>query len=130
MTKKCKHCGKDYTPIQNDQKYCSLKCRNGFAYGGGSPMKNIATGTVGAIGELLVSADLMKKGFEVYRALSPSSSCDILVLKENKMKRIEVRTGYRSTDGKRITTIRDNFRADHLAIVIHNTNEIIYEPTI
>lgn len=128
MIKKCINCGNDYTTKIINKKYCSRKCIHGFIYGNGSPFKHISTGTVGALGELLVSADLMKKGYEVYRALSPSSSCDVLILKNNKMNTVEIRTGYRSTDGKKITTNRVNIKANILATIIHSTNEIIYEP--
>jgi len=56
----------------------------------------LATGTVGAIGELRVAIDLMSKGFDVFRALSPAASCDLLVMKEGKLFDIEVKSAARS----------------------------------
>jgi hypothetical protein len=76
-------------------------------------------GTVGAIGELIVSADLLQKGYEVFRALSPSSSCDLAILtKEKKLIRVEVKTGYRTKMTGRLGCAKpDNARFDILAIV-------------
>lgn len=57
----------------------------------------LSTGKVGAISELIVCADLLKKGWEVFRTVSQSCSCDLIVIKNKKILRIEVRTGrYRS----------------------------------
>jgi len=58
----------------------------------------IAPATAGAIGELRVCADLMERGFEVFRALSQARhSCDIVALRNGLMLRIEVRTGTQRT---------------------------------
>ena len=133
MDKICTHCGKSYksSPTRGGvQKYCSKKCQLAFVYGNGVLPNKIPPGTVGALSELIASADLMRKGFEVYRALSPASSCDVLAIKGKKVFTFEVRTGYKSTDGKRITVNRTNQRAENLIIVIRGTNEIVYEPEI
>jgi len=50
-------------------------------------------GTIGAASELLAAADLMMKGWEVFRALSPNSHCDLLAEKDGTTMRLEVRTG-------------------------------------
>ncbi len=49
--------------------------------------------TTGAYHELKVSLDLISKGYEVFRALSPSCSCDLIALKNGKSLRVEVTTG-------------------------------------
>lgn len=48
--------------------------------------------------ELIAAADLMIKGWEVYRALSPNSRCDLIAMSRDGKERldIEVRTGYQS----------------------------------
>ena len=53
------------------------------------------TGNIGAEGELRVTVDLMGKGYEVYRAMSPSASVDLIVLKDSKALRVEVTKGNR-----------------------------------
>jgi hypothetical protein len=47
---------------------------------------------VGAIGELIVAADLLKKGYHVFRSCSPSCPCDLAILKDEKLFRVEVKT--------------------------------------
>lgn len=67
----------------------------------------ISSSTVGAVGELRVAADLLTKGFEVFRALSPTCSCDLLAMKDGRIIRIECRTN----------TAGNLQRADVVAIV-------------
>jgi hypothetical protein len=51
----------------------------------------VSPGSKGAINELTVTVDLMKKGFEVFQAASPNSSCDLIALKNGYPVRIEVK---------------------------------------
>lgn len=46
----------------------------------------------GAAGELLVAADLIKCGFEVFHGFSGRESCDLIALKNCCVWRIEVKT--------------------------------------
>ena len=107
------------------QKYCSKECEAKFL-GRRTTWYGLPSGTVGALQELRASVDLMIKGWEVFRALSPSSSCDLLGFKNDKMIKIEVRTGYKNEEGK-IFCKRQN-KADCLAIAL--PNEIVYEPEL
>lgn len=86
----------------------------------------LASGTVGAISEMRAAIDLMGQGFEVFRALSPSCSCDLAVLKNGAVVRVEVRTGLVLTDGSLTAYLRANEagRADVLAVV--GTDRISY----
>jgi hypothetical protein len=59
----------------------------------------VPSGTVGAIAELLVSADLLSRGYHVFRAMSPSSPCDLLVMKDSLSARVEVRRVTRDREG-------------------------------
>lgn len=133
MRSVCIQCGLPYTPYVRmgicRQKYCSKKCSaeaNRFDCSSGL---GLSTGTVGAIAELEISTDLLKKGYEVFRALSPSCSCDILILKNGVSRKIEVRSGSRTKTGKLIHPNK-NFRADMWAIFVHRTKEIIYIPEL
>ena len=60
------------------------------------PASKLPAGTVGAIAELRVSVDLLSKGYEVFRALNPSCPCDLAILCDNRLFRVEVRTAHRS----------------------------------
>ena len=128
----CPNCNKKFIAKYNLQKWCNKTCQMEFKLGGPYPFQDISTATRGAMSELLACIDLMKKGYEVYRALSPASSCDVLALKNGKFFDVEVKTGYRSKDNKQITstTNKNQIKAHYLAIVIHRTNEVVYEPPL
>jgi len=126
----CKTCGVAFETARLLQKFCSRKClttdRNS-QFKSLQQYPGIPPGTVGAIGELVVAADLLQRGYEVFRSLSPSASCDLAILKDGQLLRIEVRTGYQSAEKKLIVSNK-NHRADVLAV---NTNAgIIYIPTL
>jgi len=87
----------------------------------------VPTGTVGAISELRVCVDLLSRGFEVFRAVSQSCSCDLAILKSGQLLRIEVKTGYKRTDGKPIFS-KIVHKADILALCY--PTEIIYQPAL
>lgn len=55
------------------------------------------TSNEGTIGEMLVIADLMRRGYEVFRATSPGCSCDLILLKGGLLIRTEVTKGQRYT---------------------------------
>jgi hypothetical protein len=47
---------------------------------------------IGALSELVASIDLIRKGYDVFRALSASCPCDLIIIKDGLLKRVEVRT--------------------------------------
>jgi hypothetical protein len=96
MTKECVRCGSlirgcnsRYRKLDGICQVCRTKERRDK-----SPkpvmFPNIIKGNVGAIGELEVSALLFKKGYQVFRAMSPSSPVDLIILKGKNMIRVEV----------------------------------------
>lgn len=125
--KNCKNCKKCFTSRNKTQIYCSRNC-NSFFNAYEKEFCNITTGTIGAIQELRVSIDLLSRGFEVYRALSPSSSSDLIAKKDNQEFSIEVRTGYVSRNGKIIVPTR-NMRSKIFAVVV-SKDRIVYSPEI
>ena len=88
--------------------------------------------------ELVIAADLMQKGYDVFRALSPHCFCDLLAVKAGRTIRVEVRTGYRSTTASklnfsRVTSKYASGKGDIVfGIVLRDseTTGIAYEPTI
>lgn len=89
----------------------------------------LATGTVGEIGELKVAIDLLSKGFEVFKALSPSASCDIAILKDKTiLKTIEVRTANNSLLRNLESYKKRQVKAEILAAVDYQSGRIIYYP--
>jgi hypothetical protein len=89
----------------------------------------ISPGTVGAIAELAVAVDLMERGYDVFRAVSPACSCDLAVLSGGELLRIEVRTGHLSANGGLYwgATRNDDGRFDVYAVVLHSDpRQIVY----
>ena len=134
MLKHCIRCGKKLPTSR--WKYCSYECysiynREKFDRDNPTTFRGNNSSTTGAISELRVAVDLMCKGYNVFRALSPSCPCDLAVLKNGKLLRIEVRTTYRSQTGQpnKVKASRDDKdNIDIYASVL--ADEIIYEPTL
>lgn len=74
----------------------------------------------GTIGELLVSADLLARGYAVFRAMSPACPCDLIAMRSSEVTRVEVRTGSVSTAGTLSTSLqpKDDGRFDVLAVAV------------
>ena len=55
---------------------------------------SVPSGTKGAAAELRVAADLMMRGYHVFRALSPACPCDLIAYRDGEPPiRIEVKSG-------------------------------------
>jgi hypothetical protein len=128
----CATCGKPLSPekLARNAKFCSKTCCaaqvNKFKK---SAYPNLVTGTVGALHELMVACDLMRRGFALFRALSPSCSCDMVMLSGGKAIRIEVTTGYYNEFHQKVVhPNKDESRFDLLAVV--HPNGIYYKPDI
>jgi|SRR6185437_4441959 len=130
----CVGCKTAFIAIKPNQKWCSRKCssdhhKNKAGIGGQYP--GLATGTVGAINELRVCVDLMAKGYEVFRAVSQNCSCDIAILRNGKLLRIEARTGYKSNVSGTLMyshTKDDHGKQDHFAVAL--PDDIVYVPPL
>lgn len=121
--------------VRSNRKYCSERCaKEATANPYTSPYRRdgieLPTGTTGTISELRVAADLLIKGYETFRSLSPHCSCDLAIIKDGILKRIEVRTGYvHGSTGKRSTNRpASSEKFDILAICY--ADKIDYEPSL
>ncbi len=77
----------------------------------------ISSGDIGASYELLVSAELMQRGFDVFRNLSPNGPVDLVVYKDGKLLRVQVKGSPHAFD------------AEHYDVFAHydrKRNEIAY----
>jgi hypothetical protein len=136
----CENCG---NPLPDgskfDQRYCDKECvrlgRQKRRYGEGfqtmQDRLNISSGSLGALSELVACADLMRRGYEVFRAVSPTASCDLIATHGPVSLRIEVRTGYRMTDGRLDYPkfSKDIGRCDVYAVVLDGS-EVQYDPDL
>lgn len=75
------------------------------------------TSTIGAAAELLVAADLLNRGIEVFRALNIHCSCDLIAHRHGKLARIEVKTGRLDWNGQPTAICRQRSKHDILAVV-------------
>ncbi len=128
----CIECRKEFQASWPHQRTCTRECRHAFNQKNawvtsGLKKLGVSSGTVGAISELRVAVDLMMRGYDVFRALSPACSCDLAMIKDGRLIRIEVRTGYLAMSGNVITSKRTH-RADYLAIAL--PSGIVYEPEL
>lgn len=131
----CGFCGKDMSgirPFSHYRRWCSPRCRReGYAkdYRKKNPKTDLPSGVVGSMHELMVCIDLMKRKFNVFRAVSQSCPCDLGVLIGDRMVRIEVTTGNKSLTGSVNYPPHDHKKYDILAVVLHN-GSIVYKPNI
>ena len=129
-------CIRCQSPISNRRqrygaKFCTNKCsyqhqkEKYVRYRTNDSVSHI---TVGAISELFVAVDLMKRGYHVFRSLSSACPCDLAILKDDKtLIRVEVTTG-RKFNGKVMhNKLSKSARYDLLAVVIGD-DEIYYTP--
>ena len=141
MTCARQECGKEFTPCQHRQRYCSPGCRiqveRAARPGRPGRIPGMPTQTTGAVSEMAAAIDLLKRGYEVFRALSSACSCDLIALGPAGALRIEVRTGSRSPatgvlifprNGKKRGRGEDVL--DHYAVVVGYGAEIIYVPEL
>ncbi len=74
----------------------------------------------------------ISKGYDVYRSVAPVGDCDIIILKQRRLCRIEVKTARRTPSG-RARYNQDTCRPesyDILALVFLQESLIQYQPSI
>jgi len=92
-----------------------------------SYQNELPTGTVGAISELAIAVDLMKKGYSVFRSLSPSCKFDFFAYKDGIALKVEARTGYKhAVSGNVHYPRRKDDQADVYAAYVSRTNTVYY----
>lgn len=92
----------------------------------------LPTATTGALAELVVAADLLRRGFEVYRAVSPAAKSDLVIVRDGRILRVQVKTTYRRANGKLMGRCRATDALDPSevwAFVVHGVigSEIAYD---
>lgn len=83
---------------------------------------------MGTYSELMVCCDLLKKGYDVFRCISPCSDFDLAVYKKpHEFIRIEVKTGYVHQTTKTFNySFPRNNEYDIIAVFVKNTQKIHY----
>lgn len=89
----------------------------------------ISSSTKGAALEMIVCADLLLRGFGVFRSVSPTCSCDLVVHAEKKLYRVEITAGVASPGGQISWARHDPENYDVLALVLRDYR-VVYIPDI
>ena len=97
MKRLCKRCGVAISEGRRRRQsiFCANQCRQIYSqekYKKKYPVPELATATTGAMKELLVAVDLLKRGYAVFRSVSPACECDLAILKNKKLIRVEVKS--------------------------------------
>jgi hypothetical protein len=133
-TLRCLRCDDPIPPerLRRRSLYCTKACyrlgvhtalRTERAY----PLAS-SKGTTGAISELRVAADLLSRGYEVFRALSPACSCDLAILVHHQIYRVEVKTGSIHPRTGTVSFATTPIRAEILAVATREA--IFYTPAL
>jgi hypothetical protein len=137
----CPTCGDFFKPRDERQKFCSKRCfgryqremelaKRPLLIGEINP--DLAPCTIGAVGELLVAADLLRQGWAVFRAVSPACFCDLVAYRKGILRFIEVRSGGRRSDAYDTLVFNRKLskygRPTEFAVILPAGNEIIYVP--
>ena len=89
--------------------------------------RHLPPAAIGAVGELLVAADLIKKGWGVFRALSPIASCDLMICKGDVKATVEVKHGYLSNQRRKKVNVRRSQGNFDIVALVSDQGEIRYE---
>jgi len=125
-TRLCKSCNKPFQ-AKKLQLFCNRLCSNDFhSFHGLTNKYGLSTGDLGSINELLVCVHLMKQRYSVFRNVSVNGKIDLVALKDNIFKKVQVTTGYKNKAGK-ISHPHSISEDILLAIVIGDGEEIIFK---
>jgi hypothetical protein len=136
MPKICPVCGNSFLTRRTGQKICSPECRKReqikykrSAYG---ENYKLSASTKGALSEMIVCSDLLKRGYYVFRSITPNSPYDVVAEKNGRTYRVEITTGRRGISGSlwynKHNDRRDRF--DVVAVWSPLENEITYTPEL
>lgn len=95
----------------------------------GENAKHLAFHNGGVLAELLVCADLLNKGWEIFRPISATATCDLIAVKGSAAVRVEVKKARLDGSPHRrlLTSIKRNIaKFDLAAFVLADTGEIYY----
>ena len=92
----------------------------------GGVLVKLTTHAVGRVAELLVAADLVARGWDVFLPLSITTTNDLVAVKDGKIKTFEVRCAKR-VGGKIVFGRKISLESDHYALVVTG-DPVIYRP--
>lgn len=114
----CPTCGDEFRVRYGQGAYCSRRCRP-------SP------GSAGAISELLVAADLIRRGFYVFRNVAADGPCDLVAFRRGERPlKVEVKTaGYATQQAATTATaLLGTWHEFDVLALVHADGRIEYNP--
>lgn len=120
-TLNCERCGTEFMGRAR-KRFCTVKCQRAIVrehYAAQNP-HGTPRALVGAMHELTVAADLMRRGFFVFRAMGPHSPGDLFAVKGATRLLVEVTTGGRTRHGRLTYPKHEKTPFDVLAVVEKN----------
>lgn len=128
----CLNCGRELIQHDGRRKYCNAKCRERLKsrkYHDANPkLPHPSSGRTGTLSECKVLVDLLSRGYDVFRSVCSSSSCDLMVTRNGKMFRVEVTTGHYVAKDKRLITYPRHNPANYDIMAIVLPDKITYLP--
>jgi hypothetical protein len=94
IEKVCVRCSKPFLG-RTSQKYCDVFCRDRNK----DDESEFCTAFIGAIHETQVALDLMRKGWDVFRSMSPTGPVDLVIVCRTVTLRVQVRKAHKTTPG-------------------------------
>lgn len=125
---RCAVCDQEFVKKATNHMMCSDECRR--AYYGSKIYPSLPTGTSGAMSELLVAAELMRDGWTVFRGMSPCGFCDLVAVKDDAVRMIEVRTGIKPLQGGVKYPKKIRRGVTEVAVWVTNTRECLFFPVV
>jgi hypothetical protein len=131
----CKQCGGQFLPKTRLNVFCSLRCqRERSSVTTGHALRVVGanqTVVIGSAHELKVAAELLLRGWFVFRSTSYSSPCDLIAMTaEGFVVRIEVTTGHRRNDNGLVWGRKSSrYKFDAMAVVEYD-GTITYIPPV
>lgn len=101
----CGFCEKPIlVPNLKGRKFCSSRCRQQNATAERKKQNphigSVSRNHLGAASEMVVAADLLRRGYPVFRSMTHQSPFDLVVMVGSKLYRVEVKTGYKDRNGR------------------------------
>lgn len=138
----CEECGKEFEKNRANKRFCSRPCTTkSYARHNFNAIETVhlSNATTGACSELAVSIDLIFRGYQVFRAVSPACHCDLIAEHNGTFLRIEVRAGAMNKKTGNLGFTRNSKvrnkkygeeTLDHYAVVIYENRipSITYYP--
>lgn len=133
MDSECISCGSAISPerMRRHARYCTNACQASATrnrYEAANPTCNLPPASTGTLAELAVASDLLLRGFTVFRNMAPNGPCDLIVLRDDKLLRVEVTSGtWNRNKTKFFYPPHRNHRYDVLAVWLKD-GSIHYDP--